>query len=171
MSENSQGAGRKRWVCELSPHRVVIRTLDEGPAFPGTAGALWPSSWQESSGPTSSLSAASPTGSKRRAPASTSPPWLSWRPHGGGTRLGALTSAQTMTPFPLNAPSSPTPPPSLPAGKPISHSGRQNPAAPRIVLPSAPPLSLVLITLSRLTASRAAGQTPHSLSPPGPASQ
>lgn len=89
MSENSQGAGRKRWVCELSPHRVVIRTLEEGPAFPGTAGALWPSSWQESSGPTSSLSAASPTGSKRRAPAS-----ISIRPLGDLPTVAFLAAAR-----------------------------------------------------------------------------
>ncbi|XP_035873325.1 formin-like protein 5 [Phyllostomus discolor] len=65
----------------------------------------------------------------------------------------------------------PTPPPAQPPGKPISHSGRQNPAAPRIVPRSAGPLSLALITLSRLTAPPAAGQTPHSPPPRGPASQ
>lgn len=61
--------------------------------------------------------------------------------------------------------------PSQLTGKPISHSGRQNPAAPRIVPPSARPPSLALITQSRLTAPRAAPQTPHSRPPPGPASQ
>lgn len=162
----------------MSPHRVVTRTPEEGLAFPSTAGAPWPSPWQESSGPTSSLSGALQGAPRARAPAS-----ISIRPLGDLPTV-AFRAAARRRDAPWrpdqcadNDPFSPRRPllsdtaPSLPPGKPISHSGRQNPAAPRIVLPSAPPLSLVLITLSRLTASRAAGQTPHSPPPPGPASQ
>lgn len=172
------------WGC---PFRVAIQTLVAGT----TSRGLWAHYGLllgNTVRPTSWLKAACPRGPTRLPPtaisrqASRRPPRLGlrvgrsgpgrWgRPHGGGTRLGARASERTMTPSPLAAAASPTPAPLQPPGKPISHSGRQNPAAPRIVPPSARPPSLALITLSRLTALRAARQTPHSPPPPGPASQ
>lgn len=69
-------------------------------------------------------------------------------------------SSRTMTRAPLAAA------PSQPAGKPISHSGRQSPEAQRFVPRGPGPLSLALITLSRLTAPPAAPRTPGPRRPP-----
>lgn len=82
------------------------------------------------------------------------------RPAGGLTAARrapgepAWTGSGTMTRAPLAAA------PSQPAGKPISHSSRQSPAARRFVPRGPGPLSLALITLSRLTAPPAAPRTP-----------
>lgn len=83
-------------------------------------------------------------------------------PHGGAPSSGgrARASAGTMTRSTLAAA------PSQPAGKAISHSGRQSPAAPRFVPRGPRPLSLALITLSRLTAPRATPRTPGPRRPP-----
>lgn len=78
------------------------------------------------------------------------------RAPGGRARAGS----GTMTRAPLAAA------PSQPAGKPISHSGRQSPAARRFVPRGPGPLSLALITLSRLTAPPAAPRTPVPRRPP-----
>lgn len=77
-------------------------------------------------------------------------------PHGRApsSRGRARARSRTMTRAPLAAA------PSQPAGKPISHSGRQSPAAQRFVPRGPGPLSLALITLSRLTARLAARRTP-----------
>lgn len=76
-------------------------------------------------------------------------------PHGRAPSSGgrARAGSGTMTRAPLAAA------PSQPAGKPISHSGRQSPAAQRFVPRGPGPLSLALITLSRLTAPPAAPRT------------
>lgn len=68
--------------------------------------------------------------------------------------------------FADNDPGSPRRRPSQPAGKPISHSGRQSPEAQRFVPRGPGPLSLALITLSRLTAPPAAPRTPVPRRPP-----
>lgn len=83
-------------------------------------------------------------------------------PHGRAPSSGgrARASARTMTRSPLPAA------PSQPAGKAISHSGRQSPAAQRFVPRGPGPLSLALITLSRLTARPAAPRTPGPRRPP-----
>lgn len=83
-------------------------------------------------------------------------------PHGRAPSSGgrARAGSRTMTRAPLAAA------PSQPAGKPISHSGRQSPAAQRFVPRGPGPLSLALITLSRLTAPPAAPRTPVPRRPP-----
>lgn len=83
-------------------------------------------------------------------------------PHGRAPSSGgrALAGSRTMTRAPLAAA------PSQPAGKPISHSGRQSPEAQRFVPRGPGPLSLALITLSRLTAPPAALRTPVPRRPP-----
>lgn len=83
-------------------------------------------------------------------------------PHGRApsSRGRARAGSGTMTRAPLAAA------PSQPAAKPISHSGRQSPAAQRFVPRGPGPLSLALITLSRLTAPPAAPRTPVPRRPP-----
>ena len=176
----------KGGCVELSPQSVAIRTLEEGPtpsrvlqAYCGLLGSKVRAPPPCCRPPLLGDRRARRSG--RHFPASlqgASPPWPSClqlrgpgaaaQPRDAPRRPGQCADNDPFSPRRLLLP---TPPPSQPPDKPISHSGRQNPAAPRIVPRSARPPSLALITLSRLTAPRAARRTPHSPPAPGPASQ